>query len=66
LLDELCAEWGFCNRLSSADILCDHPHLSGDLFAAAVLTAEGMDPALEKQWFRRISQRFTDRFGRFA
>ena len=63
LLRDLCVKWGFCNRLSAAALMHDHPVLTAGDFAIAVLEAEGMKPALEKAWRRRIAQLFADRYG---
>ena len=63
LLHDLCVEWGFCAELSAERLLQAHPTLTGDLFARAVLEAEGMDPDLEKTWLRQIRERFAERFG---
>ena len=37
--------------------------LSADEFANLVLEAEGMNPEREIEWFRRIRDRFIERFG---
>ncbi|WP_141688036.1 hypothetical protein [Bradyrhizobium paxllaeri] len=63
LLDDLCREWGFCNRLTAADLLAHEAPLSANEFARAVLQAEGMNSELETSWMRRIKERFVDRYG---
>jgi hypothetical protein len=63
LLGDLCIHWGFCNRLSGADLMRGRHSLTCDDFAHAVLTAEGMIPEYEKKWVREIKRRFTDRYG---
>src|SRR5262245_28016461 len=57
LLDDLCREWGFCNRLTAADLLAQEAPLSANEFARAVLRAEGMNSELETSWMRRIQKR---------
>jgi hypothetical protein len=63
LLGDLCREWGFCNRLSAADLVAAVNVLSDIDFAHAVLRAEKMDPESESKWARRIQGRFDARFG---
>lgn len=63
LLNDLCVEWGFCTGLSAEQLFQAHPTLTCDLFARAVLKAEGMNPDFEKTWLRRIGERFSERLG---
>jgi hypothetical protein len=63
LLGDLCKEWGFCNRLSAADLIADGTVLSDTEFAYAVLRAEKMKPEYEPNWVRRIRERFMTRYG---
>jgi hypothetical protein len=42
LLDDLCREWGFCNRPAAVDLVTEGALLSASEFARAVLRAEGM------------------------
>jgi hypothetical protein len=37
--------------------------LTADVFARAVLTAEGMKPDHEKKWVRTIAELFSARYG---
>jgi hypothetical protein len=64
LLGDLCVIWGFCNRLSGAKLVRDHPCLTGDLFATAVLTAEGWTAGHHGDWHGRIMRIFCHRYGR--
>lgn len=63
LIGDLCGEWGFCNQLTAGDLVADGRTLTASEFGDAVLKAEGMDPELEIQWFRRIKRSFIDRYG---
>jgi hypothetical protein len=63
LLGDLCVIWGFCNRLSGASLVQDHPRLTGDLFATAVLRAEGWTSDHHGDWHGRIKRVFCDRYG---
>lgn len=63
LLYALCVEWGFCIPPVDQDRIAKSRQLSAEEFTAAVLHAEGFAPEYERQWFRRIKRRFTDRFG---
>ena len=63
LLGDLCVLWGFCNHLSGAQIVARHGNVTGDDFAVAVLTAEGMTPELEIEWHRKLKRLFADRYG---
>jgi hypothetical protein len=44
VIGDLCVQWGFCNQLDAAELVREHSTLTGDIFAAAVLAAEGMSP----------------------
>jgi hypothetical protein len=63
LLQELCADWGFCIPSADAQRIASTKTLTADQFAHAVLTAEGFVAEYEKRWFEQIRQRFVDRFG---
>lgn len=63
LLEDVCRDLGFCNRLSAADLLGPQSVLSATDFAAAVLRAEEMIPEYEPKWSRQLSDKFTARFG---
>ena len=63
LLLDLCHEQGFCSRLSAEQLLQAHPILTDELFAKAVIEAEGMTPDHEKAHLKSIRERFIERFG---
>jgi hypothetical protein len=63
LLDDLCREWGFCNRPAALDLVTEGALLSASEFARAVLQAEGMNSEYETGWMRRIQERFIARYG---
>lgn len=63
LLWDLCAQSGFCNRLSGVDLVEAHPRITAELFAALVLEAEGLEPVLYPDHARTIREKFRDRFG---
>jgi hypothetical protein len=63
LLGDVCVNWGYCNRLSAADLIAHGPHLNGDIFADAILRAEGHNPEMEGTMHRRLKRLFTDRYG---
>jgi hypothetical protein len=62
-LGDLCREWGFCNRLTAADLVAEGGVLSDAEFAYAVLRAEKMKPEYEPNWVRQIRERFVARYG---
>jgi len=66
LLDDLCREWGFCNRLTAADLFVEGAPLGAGEFARAVLQAEGMSSEYETSWMRRIRERLIARYGEFG
>ena len=39
------------------------PYLEAEDFANQILIAEGMNPEYEKQWKRKISNKFIEKFG---
>lgn len=61
LLDFLCSEWGFCNRLNASDLLLPGKTLTADEFSQAVLKAELMDPN-HSHWFYEIRKEFIKHF----
>lgn len=63
LLGDLCVQWGFCNDLRGGRLIADNESVTGDAFATAVLTAEGMNPEVETEWGRKLKRLFTDRYG---
>jgi hypothetical protein len=63
LLADLCREWGFCSRLSAADLVAAGSVLNDVEFAHAVLRAEKMHSEYELTWVRRIRKKFSARFG---
>jgi hypothetical protein len=64
LLNDLCVEVGFCVSADKRRTISTRARISANEFAVAVLEAEGLQPKYEKLWLRRISARFTERFGR--
>jgi hypothetical protein len=66
LLDEMCLEWGFCLPPADRERIASSRSLTADEFAAEVLRAEGFDPEYELSWYRKVRQRFIDRFGEAA
>lgn len=63
LLDVLCVEWGFCIPSEASEDISRRSSLTASEFATAVLQSEGMNPENEKEWFRRIRDRFVEEFG---
>ncbi|MEO8375229.1 MAG: hypothetical protein ABI471_08385 [Sphingomonas bacterium] len=63
LLWDLCAQSGFCNRLSGVDLVTEHPNITAELFGALILEAEGLEPLLYPDHARTIRERFRERFG---
>jgi hypothetical protein len=63
LLGDLCAQWGFCNRLSGEDLVREHPIITGESFATAVLNAEGMSPLPHGEHWEAIKSVFCRRYG---
>lgn len=63
LLGELCVEWGFCIPPADAERIARSKHLTTDQFAVEVLVAEGMHPEYEKQWRKKMRDRFVAVFG---
>ncbi|MDB5692133.1 MAG: hypothetical protein JWO81_1196 [Alphaproteobacteria bacterium] len=63
LLGDVCVQWGFCNRLSAEELIANGDSVTSNAFAAAVLTAEGMNPEYEIKWVRRLRRLFADRYG---
>lgn len=63
LLVRLCVEWGFCIPPKHRNRIVTSAHLEAAEFAAQVLQAEGLDPQIETQWFRKIKNRFVEQFG---
>jgi hypothetical protein len=66
LLGDLCTQWGFCNRVFGADLLRGYPIVTDEIFALAVLTAAGWDPARSPDWYlyqQDIAALFRRRYG---
>ena len=63
LLYELCVDWGFCIPPEVSRRLSELPYLEAKDFANQILIAEGMNPEYEKQWKRKISNKFIAGFG---
>lgn len=63
LLGDLCREWGFCNALAD-DILPEAEVITADIFAKAVLIAEGWpEDDLPLQWQDTVRKVFEGRYG---
>jgi hypothetical protein len=62
-LNDLCTQWGFCLSAEARDQLALRPSVSADEFASSVLEEEGMNPQWEKQWLKKIRNRFIETFG---
>ena len=63
LLDELCADLGFCLPPNEKTRLCSAERWDADEFASAVFQAEGMKIGEHLSLGRQVRRRFTDRFG---
>lgn len=63
LLYDLCVEWGFCIPPEDAKRIAQSANLNAEDFACQVLEAEGMNPEYEKQWKRKISNKFIAQIG---
>lgn len=61
-LGVLCVEWGFCISPEDAVKISSYETLTANEFAKLVLEAEGMDISTSP-WFKKISKRFSIRFG---
>jgi hypothetical protein len=62
LIGDLCVLCGYCNDLSGAKLVQDHPVLTDDAFACAVLIAEGLNPETSPD-HKMIRNRFRMRYG---
>jgi hypothetical protein len=63
LLDNLCAELGFCLPPAEKARLVASPPASVDEFTDAVFIAEGLDPELaDKRLWRQVRDRVTAHF----
>jgi hypothetical protein len=62
-LERLCADNGYCNRLTVEDLLKDSPTLSAEAFASAVLTAEGLSVEYNSEQRRYLKRLFVERYG---
>jgi hypothetical protein len=62
LIGDLCVLCGYCNDLRGAKLVEDHPVLTDDAFARAVLIAEGMKPDTSAD-YKMIRNRFRMRYG---
>lgn len=57
LLDELCADLGFCLPTREQARLRQWPHLDPDALTDAIFVAEGMDPRLYQHLRRQVQAR---------
>lgn len=63
LLYDLCVDLGFCIPPNDAERIASTTALEADEFACLVIEAEGMNPEYEKQWRRKIREKFIEKFG---
>lgn len=63
LIDDLCDEWNFCNKVSAEDLTENNKTLRALDFITAVIVAEGLKPEDEVNWMRRIKRKFVARYG---
>jgi hypothetical protein len=56
LLEDLCTKLGFSMAVRNADRIIALVHPEPDIFADAVLLAEGLDPRLEKRLPRDVRE----------
>ena len=63
MLDELCAELGFCLPPTERDAFLKAPPHDVDAFTDAVFAAEGMDPGLRRQLRRAVRNKIQQRVG---
>ena len=64
LLLELCVGLGFCLPPDDERRLRDSPPEGIDAFTDAVMTAEGLDPSLDRQLRRQVREVVAKWFGR--
>lgn len=62
-LDALCIDWGFCIAKEKAAQIVEKGSMTAEVFSREVLLAEGFVPEQELEWYRRIRNRFIERFG---
>ena len=65
LLDELCAELGFCLRPEQRAALEASPPRSVDAFTDAVFAAQGIDPSNGKRLYAQVHEKVQRRVGRW-
>jgi len=63
LLYDLCVDLGFCINPITAEEISKRTHLTANTFANDVIEADGLNPEYEKQWVRKIENKFRERFG---
>lgn len=64
LIEDMCSQLGFySNRPTGAALLARADPVTPEIFAIAILRAEGMVPDFEKRWRRELEARFRERFG---
>ena len=63
LIRDISDQWGFEMRLAASDVVKPGKTLRSVRFAEAMIVADGMDPAKEANWMRRIKRRFQARYG---
>ncbi|MEV6276810.1 hypothetical protein [Nocardia sp. NPDC051832] len=62
LLDDLCAQLGFCLSPAERSRLCASPPADAESFTDAVFVAEGMDPQADKRLRNSVHQRVLHAF----
>ena len=63
LLNDICSQWGFCQRVDTDDLIGSQGELTAAEFASRVLTTEGLHPEYDVEWRRRLEVAFRDRYG---
>ena len=66
LLDELCIDFGLCLPPREQQRLREAPPLEVDAFTDAVLTAEGMDPLLDRRLRKQARERVLRRISKWT
>ncbi len=63
LLEDLTREWDLQHGLTAKDFITGSKPLTSKQFTDRVIIADGMDPAKEHHWVRRIKRKFVQRYG---
>ena len=62
-IDRLCREFGICDPLNNLEYFLAREHYEVDRFVRKIFLAEGINPDLHPNLFRRAKRKFVDRFG---